>query len=437
MGLSLRLYPPLLLGLGASRELAPDILGYTRSIRGRGGYWIGEFQLTGPQGDLVQIFYDSLGGHFEERSGGLKTWEGMVWEMDLTYKTPGVRNPLVATRRRSLDLMYNYVYGKTVDQAGTEYTITAASQAQSIARYGRREEYLLLNNQGQTEANNRRDTYLSENAWPWARVASISQALSQQEAVLDIAVLGYIHTANWRYRTAGDGSTANVSTFISEILTADCATFLTPGRITTNTLQVTKGSNTPVRAGDLLVNLVDLGDGTDPWWLQVGNGRSVLYEKIPASEPLYYLRGGEIFATSGGSKKVDPWQIKPGVYRDITYPVRSNEFGGWLAKANDFYVSEVEVGTHNGLVLKTDAFEESDLLAANAEYRARLEGQGTVAGAEGEERSRLNWRRRWAKQFSQLGVDPWELKAGDEGFAAWKKDLLKRARARKRGRNRR
>lgn len=430
MGLSLRLFPPLLLGAGASRELYPEILGYRRSIRGNGGYWIGDFAITGPQQDLTQIFYDSLGGHFEERSGGDKTWQGMAYEMDLTYKSPGARNPLIATRRRSLDLMFNYVYGQYVDQSGTTGDLAAASQPQSIGRYGRREEYLLLNGYDQTAANSRRDTFLTENAWPWARVASISQALSSSEAVLEVSLLGYIATANWRYSTAGDGSSANVSTFINEIITTDAATFLNVGRIATNTLQVTKGTNTKTRAGDLLFQLTALGDGTNPYWLQVNNDRLVVYEPIP-TEPAFYLRGGEIFSTAGGSKKVDPWKIRPGVYRDLTYPVKANDFGSWLTSATDFYVSEVEVGTGNGLVLKTDLFEESDLQAAVEEYRAQLQGRGTVAGAEGENQSRLNWRRRYSKQFGQLGIDPWELQAGDPGFSAWRKRLLKMARDRK------
>src|SRR3990167_3301456 len=75
--------------------------GWRRSIRAVGGYWQGEFTLHGTPNDLSRFFYEYLGYHLEERSAGHKTWEGLVYEMELT--TDGV------TRRRTLDALYNHV----------------------------------------------------------------------------------------------------------------------------------------------------------------------------------------------------------------------------------------------------------------------------------------------------------------------------------------
>ena len=66
-----------------------------------GGYWRGSFIITGDQARLAKFFYERLACHLVERWGGMVTWEGMIYEMDLTIGG--------TTRRRSLDLMANYV----------------------------------------------------------------------------------------------------------------------------------------------------------------------------------------------------------------------------------------------------------------------------------------------------------------------------------------
>lgn len=82
-------------------DLTPYALGWTRSIRAVGGFWQGSFTMAGNQRNLQQAFDTWLGYHIEEKTGGVITWEGMVYELELSRG--GVR------RRRTLDLMYNAV----------------------------------------------------------------------------------------------------------------------------------------------------------------------------------------------------------------------------------------------------------------------------------------------------------------------------------------
>ena len=77
-------------------------------------------------------------------------------------------------RKRSLDSMWNHVAGKYVDEADAVQTLTAASQLDSIGRYGQREQRLLENNVPQTAMEALRDLFLSENAWPWPRPVGMS-----------------------------------------------------------------------------------------------------------------------------------------------------------------------------------------------------------------------------------------------------------------------
>jgi len=107
---TLRLYTPLALGTPTFRfDLTRYAQNWKRSIRAVGGYWQGSFRLTGAVSDLAQAFDQWLGYHVQERSGGGTTWEGLVYEMDLTVG--GVK------RRRSFDLMANSVKSTYVDWA--------------------------------------------------------------------------------------------------------------------------------------------------------------------------------------------------------------------------------------------------------------------------------------------------------------------------------
>src|SRR3990167_7444227 len=144
-----------------ARNISQEALNWRRSIRRDGGYWMGSFTIDADPIYMGKFFNEYLGFHLEEIAGG-KTWEGLIYEMDLTIN--GI------TRRRSLDMLYNYVQVKYNDETDTNQESTASSNAASLARYGRREEFLLLDNYPQAAAEQQRDAFLKENAWPWPRV---------------------------------------------------------------------------------------------------------------------------------------------------------------------------------------------------------------------------------------------------------------------------
>src|SRR3972149_6509169 len=94
---TLKLYSAITLGTPApvsGGNVTEDALGWSRSINRDGGYLLGGFTLLGSVQKLTTWFYEYLGYHFEETSGGYTTFEGMAYEMDLTIGG--------ATRRRTL-----------------------------------------------------------------------------------------------------------------------------------------------------------------------------------------------------------------------------------------------------------------------------------------------------------------------------------------------
>lgn len=378
--LSLRLYEPVLYSTTFLEDISLEaVLSWRRSTRRMGGYWRGSFTLAGDKSRLAKFFYERLGCHLVERWQGMPTWEGMIYEMDLTIGG--------TTRRRSLDLMANYVTASYFNAVNIAQSTDPASNANSIKWFGRREELLSLDGYTQTTAETARDTYLKEHAWPWARPVGAGQVMDNE---LVVTVCGYAFTANWRYETVGDGTNANVSDYISELITTDCE-WLQSGRIGTNTLQVKKDTSIPERVYDVIAEQTGLGDANGaPWRFYVDNDRRANYQLI-GTTPEYFLRGGKVYAAAGGSQEIAPWIVRPAVVRDMSYPVSKWDYSGWLGDARDFYIEEVEAGP-GGLVLKTELFEEGEIMAAQAAYQSQLD-RVSGTGSDGS-RSNLNWKRR-------------------------------------------
>jgi hypothetical protein len=376
--LSLRLYEPVLYSTTFLEDISLDAIAtWRRSTRRMGGYWRGSFTLYGDKSRLAKFFYERLACHLVERYGGNVTWEGMIYEMDLTIGG--------TTRRRSLDLMANYINLALTDNNGeNKYTAGVSTSTNSIKWFGRREELLTIDGAntagiGTLEPEARCDTYLKEHAWPWARPVGALGIMDENQLVVNVC--GYVFTSNWRYETVGDDSTDDVSTYISELIATDCE-WIKAGRIASNTLQVIKGVTIPTRIFDVIVDNTELGDQSgNPWRFYVDNDQRANYQQINVT-PEYYLRNGALYASAGGSGEAVPWTVKPGVVRDTNYPVSKWDYQGWLGDARDFYIEEVEAGP-GGLMLKTELFEEGEILAAQAAYNNSLEATSPIGGGGG------------------------------------------------------
>jgi len=358
---SLRLYPSFLSSDTAMVLALENVTqDWRRSIRVQGGYWQGSFTVEGDSSFLQNFFYRYLGNHVAEKVGQLATWEGLVYEMELDLE--GVR------RRRSLDLLSNRVKCDYTDTAAAAQSTAWATDANSIARYGQRDEVVSLAG-GQyplATAQARRSTQLLDRGWPWAHPVAITEPGSPK---LTVSVCGYIFTANWRYVTSADAATGNVDAWLSSIVSTDCE-FLSSVSLDTNALQVKRTLANPKQGWDLIKELTALGDGTNLWRFWVGPGRVCRYAAIDVA-PRYFLRRGGVYTKVGSRETVNPWLIQPGVFRDAMYPVRRAEPGSpWLKSAADIWVPEVEVGVNSGLQLKADVFDVSELLSASQEYQA-------------------------------------------------------------------
>jgi len=360
---------------GAFVAMLPKECGWKRSIRRQGGFWQGSATIRGD--DVVALcdaFQTWLGYYVRERTGGKVTWEGLVYELELTIGQ--------ASRRRSLNDMANAVTC-TYQSGGVVATTAYSTQAQSIARFGRKEEMLLLDNYPLATAEAYRSSFLAERSWPWPRPLGLG---ARGKAQLNLLACGYVYTANWMFVEEGDGTDDDVDDWMAQLVgtttglssnhggstagAGDCQ-FLKVGSMGTNTLQVTKSAVSPVRAWDVMSELAQLGDADgDAWRVWVGPGQLVYYWEQDLT-PRYFMRDGVLYDTPGARDAVNPWSVRPGVVRDMDYPARQIRPQLLLSDARDALIEEVEVDEAGNITLRPESMMESGVLAAQyQEYEA-------------------------------------------------------------------
>lgn len=352
---SLRLFEPVITGSGFDQDLTKKAENWSRSWLH--GPWQGSFEMYGDDQVLADFFYSRLGYHVSEKFGGNVTWEGLVYEMDLEIDG--------SIRRRSYEKLMNAVKAYYIDETNASQATVWYSQAQSIGRYGRREQIESMNGYPAASAQGRAQAVLARQAWPWARQVSISGNIGRPK--LTVSVAGYAFTANFKFVSAVDGATGNLSTWIENIAGTDLQ-FLSIGKIATNTVQVTRLLSVPQRAWDAMMDLAEIGDTSyNPWRLHVTIGRKLVFEQL-AVTPQYYWQG-KLVNGVGARQEVNPWLVRPAVVRDMSWPVHKTEPGSVFADARDAWIEQVEAGP-NGLTLGQPA-SEYDIAQKQAEFLKR------------------------------------------------------------------
>lgn len=346
---SLKVYTPIKAGQVFVKEITDKARGWQRSIRLNGGYWIGKFTLQGTLAELTDIFYNWLDYHVVESVGGVSNWNGSIYEMTL--------NTANASRVRSLDQMYNHVRSKY----GSSSITSAASIQASIDRYGQKEAIENVGDIDATSAAARRDSYLKERGWPWARPQASGRGMGPS---LDVVVCGYVFKMNYRHTTTADDSTSNIGAWISSIRSTDCAEFTYAGSLAANATSIKLTVEDYTRCWDLISKLVKIGDASGNLYRAwMGSSRRFHYEQI-STTPLYYIVKGQIQSNLAATESINPWKVQPGVYRDMDYPVSTTEPGSYLADVRDMIVEEVTCGVNSGLSWQALDFSESEQLAA-------------------------------------------------------------------------
>lgn len=338
-----------------STSLKTDITQLTQNVRMsmdiKIGYDSMTFDVESDDYQTVRSFFiKHIGDKIVAKRGGVKIWQGIVWEMDLTHR--GV------VRRISMEDVKNMVRCiftnvDTDERADTGFQTNGPSRR----IYGDIQETLHLDSVTLTTAQNFAKMYRAEHAFPRARPVSINPNKTD-ESSLRVTCVGYFYTLNYQYVTLADGN-YTISDAITTTLTND-AEFVTAASIASNTTEVGNPSN-EIKAGDWLLSLAEIGDGTDPYTLQVWNDGRLSYKKL-SSNPEYVFDGHRLKSILGKDISTHKWWMRPGILRDTTWhnqPLNSTIF---LQNGQDAIISQVEITEDQELpILKTTEYKDSDL----------------------------------------------------------------------------
>lgn len=307
--------------------------GLHHSKRFQGGDWdLSVFIPAGAVsiGLLREWFNELLMYRIEERADGARPWRGVIWEVDLVYE--GIR------RRRSMTTTWNAVKTVyTLDSDTVQYETSYYVDEASVARYGRREYLEYLDNVTLATAQAKAQDTLQKTAWPWSKTVAVDDQAAEG---LYITAVGDIFTLNNLYSTVTTEGYSNLDAFITSIVSTD-SQFLSAGSIAANSLSVQKEQRQPTRVWDLLLGLVELGDGAGTAYQIEASGGLLHYREFDPA-PIYEWRTRERGLEAVGGRSIT-WAAVPGVVRDYTIPPGPPPDGSFLQNVRDTLIDEVQM----------------------------------------------------------------------------------------------
>lgn len=244
-----------------------------------------------------------------------------------------------------------------------------ATEAQSIARYGRKEYKFDVGYTNQTNAEKARDRLLAEHCWPFARPVSTTEkdAGKFDEAKVELYIGGYGLTANYRYLTENTSGSINYDVLITNIINNDCeflnAKSIAPHSSTMLSQDLLSQVNGIIteRAGTAIMRLVNMSDtGSTPHQFYVDTGRNCIYREIDFS-PKYYRRGGKYASNISGNKSVHPRHMRPGVVRRMDRPDGGGQKGSVLEDRRDMLATTMQVDEKGQAHAIIDSSPETDV----------------------------------------------------------------------------
>lgn len=362
---SLMMSTPAIQGISPIMSLDGIARNWQRSIRLNGGFWTGSFEVVADPDTLVSYYESWLGNHISETSGGVPTWEGLVYELELQSSN--------LARRKTFDDMTNRVACNYKDDRTSFANNTASRNF-----YGTKADVLDYGGTDEDGADQMRDTYLKRYAWPISN--PVGPVTSYSPASLRVLVCGYIFTVNWQFATLNEEN--NISDMISSLINGDVE-LVTIGKIDTNSQSISLEANVsdvdqiPQRVWDLIADdMLPVGDEDgDIWRFYVDLDQLCYYNELSMT-PAYYVSEGTVRYSSSQDLDVPPWLLGPGVYRDLDFRTIGQEQDSIYLDARDFIVEEVEVSDTGGIALKSLGYDDSAFIASLNTYSQLSSGDG-------------------------------------------------------------
>lgn len=192
-----------------------------------------------------------------------------------------------------------------------------ANDTDSQSKYGIIEKIISVGGTTETEAEQIRDTWLSENSEP----ETSQQYNNQSQAVPSVTIecLGYVNWLNlFVYNQTASTGTINVSTQIQNVLAADLNSLFSTdyAGIDTNTLQVNRYVNDDSKGWDYIKALTSRGDASDNrYTFGIYNDRKAIYTVQPTTIAyLQRLTDPKQRVETPTGQEIKPWDVQAARY---------------------------------------------------------------------------------------------------------------------------
>lgn len=302
-------------------DLALKSEGYSHTILAEGGYDTASIPFVESIFRANDWYRDGLGRAIVVKNevGGEK-WMGVVNR--IVFTQGNLTSEIGPLMDISNDVMavYTPLYVDTspVMRGATRFT-TIVQDSTSIAKYG---NHMLVLNAGEAvidggfnEAEQARDTFLSENAYPNDDGQSISFSSGNVSIALECVGLRY-YLQKYIYNNLTVGTTTisgTVNSKLEQVLAADPNHVLTNFRISANPVLTRDYEDQNRSAQTIISEMLGLGGSSfERWTFGVYADRTAIYKPAP-THPEYTLRIGEEsrILRHGTDTVVMPWELLP------------------------------------------------------------------------------------------------------------------------------
>jgi hypothetical protein len=345
---------------------------WRRKKRAIGGFHTGKFAIRNRGMPELTDFYNSwIGMTIIERTYGIISYEGIVWQLDL------IKNGVNYRRTLNPKYWHNRVKVLYTDSNGDRQVVGWSENTDSSGIHGEMEYIYTLGETSANLATSYRDSKLARNAWPRSRnVGGVEVGKTKPSLRRDglyVTTAGFSATLNWQVYEST--SSAATSTMLNTLI--GTSEFVTAGRIETNsdTADVS-GDPIPQRIGDMINEIVGGGDTSGNLWKGgVYANQEYIYEQLPTTVD-YVLQRGMLL--NKANIPVELPLVNPGFYvRDANAP-RGGQPPGTSNIWDDpqvTYCDEVEFIYPDKLALKFPG-EDQTVIVATPERIDRAQKRG-------------------------------------------------------------
>lgn len=314
--MSLILYDRPAEGIASRMKMDGVFESWRRTSRAVGGYYSGKMAVKDLGSTQLTEFYNTwLGMKIIEKNYGITTWEGIVWQLDL------YQNGINYRRTLNKDLWHNRVKYYYLDANGVKQVLDWSENTDSSDIYGSMEMIYTSGTYGTITATARRDTILTEHAWPLSFKVG-SQAIGAPTSRRDglyVTCVGFWATLGWKFY---ESSFSGVGDAVINTLVG-ASEFVTAGRLEDNSGlsdAEADGTVTAMRISEYIEDIISAGDNNGALWVGgVYEEQKFNYKPAPTTVD-YVIKKGRLYDKGGAL--VVPETLKPGFYvRDPAAPL--------------------------------------------------------------------------------------------------------------------